>query len=215
MKALIAGATGLVGSHLLRILIDDPEYEQVWVLTRRSVNTGHKKIREIISDFQHLSDSLKEVDAKHVFCCLGTTMKKAGSRQAFRKVDFEYQRELAQIMFSKNAEKFLLVSAIGASKNSIFFYNRVKGEVEDAIRHLGFPALFIFRPSLLLGDRKEERIGEDMAKKIYRYIDWTFLGPFKKYKGIPAETVAVSMHEMAKSDLMGTVILESDQIMEA
>lgn len=215
MKALIAGATGLVGSHLLRMLIDDPDYKQVWVLTRSSVNTGHKKIREIIADFQHLADSLTEVDADHVFCCLGTTMKKAGSRQAFRKVDLEYPREIAQIMFSKKTEKFLLVSAIGANKNSFFFYNRVKGEVEDAISRLGFPGLFIFRPSLLLGDRKEERIGEDMAKKIYHYIDWTFFGPFKKYKGIPAETVAASMLKMAKSDLVGTVLLESDQIMEA
>lgn len=215
MKALIAGATGLVGSHLLHLLLKDPYYEKIWVLTRRSLKIQNKKIEEIVSDFNDLEGTLGEVETNHVFCCLGTTMKKAGSREAFRKVDFEFPLEIARIMHSKGASKFLLISAIGASSNSMFFYNQVKGEVEEALQKLNYPALLIFRPSLLLGDRSEERTGEDVAKKIYRYIDWLFIGPFKKYKGIPAESVAAAMLKKAKTEQPGTVILESDQIMEA
>jgi uncharacterized protein YbjT (DUF2867 family) len=215
MKALIAGATGLVGSHLLQLLIKDPDYEKIWVLTRRPLKIQDEKIGEILSDFNDLTATLQEVKTDHVFCCLGTTMKKAGSKEAFRKVDFEFPLEIARILRSKGASKFLLVSAIGASRNSMFFYNRVKGKVEEAVRQVNYPALFIFRPSLLLGDRGEERVGEDVAKKIYQYIDWLFIGPFKKYKGIEAATVAAAMWKKAKTDQSGTVILESDKIKEA
>jgi uncharacterized protein YbjT (DUF2867 family) len=215
MKALIAGATGLVGSHLLRLLLNDPDYEEIWAITRRPLITQHKKIREILSDFNDLDDSLLELKADHIYCALGTTMKKAGSKEAFRKVDFTYPLDIAKIMRSKGATKFLLVSAIGANRNSIIFYNRIKGEVEEAIGQLDYPSLFIFRPSLLFGDRKEKRTGEEAAKKIYRYIDWIFIGPFRKYKGIEAENVAMTMLKMAKTVQRGTVILESDQIMEA
>lgn len=215
MKALIAGATGLVGSHLLQFLLEDPYYEKIWVLTRRRLKVQNKKITEIISDFSDLASSLQKVKTDHVFCCLGTTMKKGGSKEAFRKVDLEYPVEIAKLMRSNGAEKYLIVSAIGASRNSIFFYNRVKGEVEETVRQQGYPVLFIFRPSLLLGDRKEPRAGEDVAKRIYRYIDWFFIGPFKKYRGIAAETVAAAMLKKAKTEQMGTMILESDEIMEA
>lgn len=215
MKALIAGATGLVGSHLLQLLIKDPDYERIFVLTRRPLKIQDDKIGEIVSDFNDLATTLQEIKTDHVFCCLGTTMKKAGSREAFRKVDYEFPLQIANIMRSRGASKFLLVSAIGASRNSMFFYNRVKGEVEEAVRQMKYPALFIFRPSLLLGNREEERIGEDVAKKIYQYIDWIFIGPFKKYKGIEAATVAAAMLKKAKSDESGTVILESDEIKEA
>jgi uncharacterized protein YbjT (DUF2867 family) len=215
MKALIAGATGLVGSHLLQRLLEDRDYDEIWVLTRRPLNSEHKKIREIVTDFQNLRDSLQKVEAEHIYCCLGSTMKKAGSKQAFKKVDFEYPLEMAQIMISKKAEKFMLISSLGASRNSIIFYLRVKGELEEAIGHLGFQSLFIFRPSLLLGDRTESRTGEDIAKKMYQYIEWLFIGPFKKHRGIEAKTVAESMIKMAKSDQKGTLILESDRIREA
>ncbi len=215
MKALIAGATGLVGSHLLQRLLEDRDYDEIWVLTRRPLNSEHKKIREIVTDFQNLRDSLQKVEAEHIYCCLGTTMKKAGSKQAFKKVDFEYPLELAQIMISKKAEKYMLISSLGANRNSIIFYLRVKGELEEAIGQLGFPSLFIFRPSLLLGDRTESRAGEDIAKKMYQYIEWLFIGPFKKHRGIEAKTVAESMIKMAKSDQKGTLILESDRIREA
>jgi uncharacterized protein YbjT (DUF2867 family) len=171
------------------------------------------KARVIMTDFEDLPDSLKGIEADHVYCCLGTTMKKAGSKEAFRKVDLEYPFKLAEIMLTKKAQKFLLVSALGAGKNSIIFYNRVKGEVEQAIGGLGYPSLYIFRPSLLYGERKEARIGEDIAKKTYKYLDKLFIGPLKKYKGIHAEKVASSMIKMAKTNKNETKILESDQIM--
>ncbi|MBS0000113.1 MAG: NAD-dependent epimerase/dehydratase family protein [Cyclobacteriaceae bacterium] len=214
MKAIIAGATGLVGSHLLKQLAEDQDYDEIWVLTRRPLNSKQKKIKEVLADFEDLESSLQHVKADHVFCCLGTTMKKAKSKEAFKKVDLEYPRELARIMLSRKAQKFLLVSALGASTGSFIFYNRVKGEVEKEIRHLGYPGLVIFRPSLLLGDREEQRTGEDIAKKTYKYLDKLFIGPLKKYRGIHAATVAACMIKMAKKSHIGTWILESDQIQE-
>jgi uncharacterized protein YbjT (DUF2867 family) len=214
MKAVVAGSTGLVGSHLLRMLIKNADYDRIWMLTRRPQYTDNPKVVIILTDFENLADSLKEIEADHVFCCLGTTMKKAGSKEAFRKVDLEYPFKLAEIMLAKKAQKFLLISALGANRNSIIFYNRVKGEVEEAIGGLGYTSLYIFRPSLLLGEREEARTGEDIAKKIYKYLDKFFIGPLKKYKSIHAEKVAASMIEMAKTDKNETKILESDQIME-
>ena len=214
MKAVIAGATGLVGSHLLELLKDDPDFDEVWVLTRRSLNIKQKKIKEVLTDFRDLEEALKNVKATHVFCCLGTTMAKAGSKEAFKMVDLDYPLELARIMLEKNAEKYLLVSAIGASTRSLFFYSRVKGEVESEIRRLGYPGLVIFRPSLLLGDRKENRTGEDIAKRAYGFLDKIFIGPLKKYKGIHAGTVAACMRRMAKKSHRGTWIIESDQIQD-
>jgi len=212
MKAIIAGATGLVGTYLLEMLLADDNYGEVCVLTRRELNLGNQKVREVVTGFENLKDSLKEIEADHVFCCLGTTMKKAGTKKNFIKVDLEYPLKLAEIMLEKKAGKYLLVSALGASTKSIFFYNRVKGEVEKAIRSLAYPSLYIFRPSLLLGERKEKRTGEDIAKKTYKYLDRLFIGPFKRYKGIHAKTVAYAMINMAKSGPEGTVILESDQV---
>ena len=215
MKALIAGATGLIGSYLLSMLLEDPYYEQVVILTRRTLDLSDEKSNKIVTDFDKIRDVLTGIQVDHVFCCLGTTIKKAGSKEAFKKVDFEYPMELARITLKNKADKFLLVTALGANKHSIIFYNRVKGEVEEAIRQLGFPSLYIFRPSLLLGIRDEKRMGEDIAKKTYKYLDKIFIGPFKKYKGIHAKAVAVSMLRMAKSSQTGTVILESDKIKEA
>jgi uncharacterized protein YbjT (DUF2867 family) len=212
MKAVIAGASGLVGSCLLDMLIKDRYYDEIGVLTRRSLNRDVSMIREIITDFGNLKESLKDVKADHVFCCLGTTLKKAGSKENFRKVDFEYPLELAEVMYSKKAQKYLLVSALGANKKSIIFYNRVKGEVEEALTNIDYHSLYIFRPSILLGDRDEKRPVEDIAKKVYKYLDPFFLGPLKKYKSIHASSVAASMMMMAKTGPEGKVILESDQI---
>jgi uncharacterized protein YbjT (DUF2867 family) len=214
MKAVIAGATGLIGSHLLKLLEKDPDFDEVWVLTRRPLNSGQKKIREVITDFENLEGSMKDIKATHVFCCLGTTMKKAGSKEAFKKVDLEYPLELARVMLTKGAGKYLLVSAMGASTNSLFFYSRVKGEVEKEIRQLGYPGLVIFRPSLLLGERQENRSGEDIAKKAFKFLDNILVGPLKKFKGIHAATVASCMIKMAKKSHRGTWILESDQIQD-
>jgi uncharacterized protein YbjT (DUF2867 family) len=141
-------------------------------------------------------------------------MKKAGSKEEFHKVDFGYPIEIARIMKKKGSRTFLNVSALGAKKDSLIFYNRVKGELEAALQDTGFSSLVIFRPSLLLGERNENRIGEDIAKRTYKILDKIFIGPLKKYSGIKGQTVAHAMFEMAKRKRQGLTILESDEIKE-
>lgn len=211
--ALVAGATGLVGTELVHLLSKDDYYDEIIILLRKdNALSNLPKVHRIIIDFQNLSKGLENVNATHVYCCLGTTMKKAGNKEAFKKVDYEYCKELAEITFKNKAKTFLVVSSLGAKSNSLFFYNRVKGELEETLKKTGFQSLYIFRPSLLLGDRKEKRSGEDVAKKMYAIIDKIFIGPLKKYSGIEASQVAYSMIKMAKTENQGIVVLESDEI---
>ena len=213
-RALIVGATGLIGTELVKLVSDSDYYNKVYVLVRKKTDFSSGKIVEIVTNFDKLEESLDNVQAEDIYNCLGTTMKNAGSKEKFYKVDFSYPIEIARIMKEKGSEAFLNVSALGAKKSSIIFYNRVKGELEEALRETGFNSLVIFRPSLLLGDRKEKRTGEDIAKKTYKVLDKIFVGPLKKYSGIKAETVAQAMFEIAKRKPQGLTILESDKIKE-
>lgn len=207
--ALIAGATGLIGSKLLELLLEDDNYEKVIVVTRKPLDKEHPKLETIISDFKNLGEVSEELKSDDVFCCLGTTMKKAGSKEKFRKVDYDYPLELAKITKEQGTSKYLLISAMGASKKSAVFYNQVKGEIEEAIAKIGFDAYHIFRPSLLLGPRKEDRVGEDAAKTIFKIFGFLFVGPLKKYKAISYDKVAKAMLHFAKKDDKGEHIHES------
>lgn len=213
-KALIIGATGLIGNELVKLVLKSDYYQKIYVLVRRETGLSNDKLEEILANFDDLEESLKSIQVDDIYNCLGTTIKKAGSKEEFYKVDFTYPIEIARIMKKKGSGTFLNVSALGAKKGSIIFYNRVKGELEDALQNTGFSSLVIFRPSLLLGDRKEKRTGEDIAKKTYKVLDKIFVGPFKKYSGIKGQTVANAMFEMAKRNPQGLTILESDKIKE-
>ena len=204
--AIIAGATGLIGSYLLELLLKSERYEKVIVLTRRSLNSQNEKLQEVLTDLQSLEEHASIIKADDVFCCLGTTMSNAGSKEKFYAVDFTYPYELAKICKANGARQFLLVSAMGAKKNSFVYYNRVKGEIEEAIRTIDFDATHIFRPSLLLGPRKEKRAGEDAAKTFYKYMGW--LLP-QNYKGIEAEKVAKAMLHFASKEETGYSIHHS------
>jgi uncharacterized protein YbjT (DUF2867 family) len=207
--ALIAGATGLIGESLLGKLLASDRYQKVVALTRTVLTTSHLKLSNVVIDFRNPAKALAGTSADDVFCCLGTTMAKAGSREKFYEVDFQFPLNLARATYESGARKFLLVSALGADKNSSIYYNRVKGEVERAITQIGFEALHIFRPSLLLGPRKEKRPGEDAAKVLYRVFG--FIIP-EKYKAIPAEKVATAMLIAASGDQKGKFIHESREI---
>lgn len=213
-KALILGATGLIGRELVKLVSQSDYYQNIYVLVRRESGLRDDEIEEIIANFDDLEESLKSIQAEDVYNCLGTTMKKAGSKEEFHKVDFGYPIEIARIMKKKGSGTFLNVSALGAKKDSVIFYNRVKGELEAALQDIGFNTLVIFRPSLLLGERNEKRTGEDIAKRTYKMLDKIFIGPFKKYSGIKGLTVAHAMFEMAKRKPQGLTILESDEIKE-
>lgn len=203
--ALLAGATGLIGNHVLELLLADNVYSKVIALSRKPLVTRHAKLENVLVNIDEWA-KLNSLKADDVFCCLGTTIRQAKTKAAFRKVDFEYPVELAKALKQNGATTFLLVSALGADKNSRIFYNRVKGEVEESICMLNYQATHIFRPSLLLGDRKEQRSGEDAAKVFYKIFGG--LIP-QKYKGVEAAKVAKAMAAEAKSGKQGLHVYES------
>ncbi len=211
--ALIAGATGLVGWQLLNLLMGSDHYSKVYVLTRRELPLSNPKLEQLVIDFDKLNHQQEIPEVNDVYCCLGTTMKKAGSKEAFRKVDYTYPFELAKLGAAHGASQFLLVSAMGANKGSLFFYNRVKGDVEEAVSKIvQYKAIQIFRPSLLLGDRQEDRKGEEIMQKLTRFIRPLMVGPFRKYRPIQAHVVAEGMLAAAMSDARGAVIYSSEEI---
>lgn len=207
-SALLAGSTGLIGNQLLQLLLHDVAYDKVIALSRKPLEVTHPKLENIVLE----ADQLKQhsnLKADDVFCCLGTTIKQAKTKEAFRKVDFDYPLELAKTLHANGAKQFLLVSALGSDRNSSIFYNRVKGEVEAAITAVGYATFHIFKPSLLVGPRKEQRAGEDAAKVFYKIFG--FLIP-QKYKGIESIKVARAMLAMAKENKLGLFIHESDSL---
>jgi uncharacterized protein YbjT (DUF2867 family) len=206
--ALIAGGTGLIGSQLLRLLLDDDRYSTVVALTRNEMQSHPKLIQHRIDGAIQL-DTTSWID--DVFCCLGTTMAKAGSKEKFYQVDFTFPYELGRQSLERGAQQFLIVTALGANRNSGIYYNRVKGEIEEAVAALGFRSLHIFRPSLLLGKRTEERAGEDAAKVFYKAFG--FLIP-KKFKAIDSARVARAMIHFASQDHTGTFVHESGELQE-
>lgn len=196
--ALLVGATGLVGSLLLEQMLADDYYKEVIVLTRKPIPLQHIKLIQHIIDFENLEAYAHLIKANDVYCCLGTTIKKAKTKEQFYKVDFVYPTEIAKIAKFNGANHFSIVTAMGACKSSTFYYNRVKGEVEEAIEHLQFKSTHIIRPSLLLGERSEFRLGEEIGKVIAKGLEFMMVGGLKKYRPIEAKAVAVAMYQLGK-----------------
>lgn len=204
--AIVAGSTGLIGSQLIQLLVEDTRYGKVKCLSRRPLEIQHDKIELIETDGTDLEGFAPRLIGDDVFCCLGTTMKKARSKEAFRKVDYDYPLALATITKSNGASQYHLISAMGANASSSVFYNQVKGEIEKEIEKIGFSSFHIYRPSLLLGSRKEERSAEDAAKIFFKLFG--FLIPLQ-YKAIDSSKVAKAMLTMAKKEASGKFIYES------
>lgn len=204
--ALVAGSTGLVGSELLKQLDNSARYSKIICLTRQQPPPATGKFVFLQVDFDHLEDYANGLAADDIFCCLGTTMKKAGSKGAFRTVDYHYPVQLARLCKAQGARQFLMVSALGANSQSSVFYNQVKGETENAVTALGYRSVHLLRPSLLLGPRTEKRTGEDFAKLVFRLFG--FLVP-ARYKGIEASTVARAMVALAAREEAGIYFHES------
>lgn len=202
----LLGATGLVGRHCLDLLARDPAFARIVVLARRKfAEATAPRVEAHVIDFDHLEDRPELLGVDQVICAIGTTMKAAGSRERFRAVDYELPLRVARTARAQGARHFLLVSAIGASVESRFFYNRVKGELEDALRPIGFRSLTIVRPSLLLGERGKVRLGEEVAKR----FGWLVPGRFRP---VHARDVAAALVRAAKVDEPGMHIIESDEI---
>ena len=199
--AVIAGYTGLIGNQLLTLLLKSSDYEKVIALGRNSLDIQHPKLIQHKTDFNNLQFEEQNID--DVFCCLGTTMKKARSKEQFRLVDFQYPVSLAKYCLTKGAKQFLLVSSIGADAKSNVFYSKVKGEVENAITNLGYHRLDIFQPSMLLGPRGESRFAEDLGKGGMKLFGFMFVGPLNNYKAIESIKVARAMLYHSKEEGTG------------
>ncbi len=199
----------MVGQELVRQLIASNEYNNIIILTRRETGFSSPKLTEHLVDFDHPEQYATLVRGNHAFCCLGTTMKKAGSKESFRKVDFQYIHDFTKIAAANGVGGFSLISSLGASARSAVFYSRVKGEIEAAVSALGFQQLNIFRPSLLLGNRQEARPNEEWAYKVYKILDP--LMP-KRYKGIQASVVARGMIRASLNENTGQNLFLSDKI---
>ena len=207
--ALVIGATGLIGNLLTHHLVESPFYEKVKVLVRKSLDWQHPRLQEIQFNFDRPNGLLAQ--ATDIFCCLGTTIKKAGSKPAFRAVDYQYPMDIARLGLANGARQFAIVTSMGADVDSAFFYNKVKGEVERDLTALNYPTLLIFRPSLLLGNRFENRLGERIAAGAMRLFNPIIPA---KYKGIEADTVATAMLQTAQQGLTGKHVFESDALQE-
>jgi uncharacterized protein YbjT (DUF2867 family) len=213
-SALLVGATGLVGGELLTILLEQDRYETVKVFTRKPLRVNHPKLKQIIVDFDNLYQYKEHLNVNEVYCCLGTTIKKAGSQAAFRKVDYEYPIDLVKIAEECKVEKFLIITAMGADKFSKVFYNRVKGEVEGELRNSSIRTLHIFRPSLLLGQREEFRFGEKLAIVLSPIFSLATVGSLRKYKPIQARNVAKAMFLSGQTQKTGLFIYSSNEIQD-
>lgn len=205
-RALVVGGTGLIGQALIELLLTDERYTVI-ALIRKPLAIIHKRLIQVTFNFDSPDSTL--VAADEIFCCLGTTIKVAGSKPAFYKVDFEYVLSIAQIGFSNGAKKFALVSSMGANQQSGIFYNHTKGAIEEAVSRIGYESIFILRPSILLGQRTTFRLGEMIGKVLMTSFD--FLIP-KKYKAIHARQVARAMIATMNSNKTGLHVLESDEI---
>lgn len=211
--ALLAGSTGLIGSYLLKRLIADSRYDRVIALSRKALPISHPKLKVVVVSLDTLPDVAPTLEAEDWFCALGTTIKQAGTQEAFRRVDYEYPLTLGRQAAASGAGQFLLVSAIGATPSSSVFYSRVKGETEQGLRSLKLPKLHLFRPSLLLGDRTEHRRGERFWGILMKGLNPLLLGSLHKYRAVQGDVVAAGMINAANAPSeLGVHVYEGKEI---
>lgn len=204
-KALIIGATGLVGKALVNHLLAKDSYEEIIVLSRRALEIENSRIRTvIIEDFDKLSEYKDQMNAEDVYCALGTTRKKAGSKENFIKIDLDYPLELARLTKDQtNFQQFLVVTSLGANSESPLFYNETKGKLEEALVELNIKSLGIFQPSLLLGNREEFRLLEAIGKFLSALLSFFVVGSKKRLWAIKGEEVAEAMYMVSKKPVLG------------
>jgi uncharacterized protein YbjT (DUF2867 family) len=207
MTALLAGATGLVGGECLRRLVACDDYARVIVVTRRDLGAAARndKVLQLVTDLDGLASVRDQLRAEHVFCALGTTIRKAGSQDNFRRVDYQYPLQLAQFTRAVGARHFSVVSALGADARSGVFYSRVKGELEAALRAMDWPSLCIVRPSVIAGDRAESRPMERLAEHALRFAP-------AKWRSVAATDIAAAMVNTALRSPPGVSTIESRDI---
>lgn len=197
--AIIIGATGLIGNELLHLLLNDSEFEKVKIFVRKPQLITNTKLEQHIVNFDTIENFSSLITGDVCYCCIGTTINTAGSKEAFAKVDYTYPTEFAKTAKNNGIANFLLISSIGANKNSANFYLKVKGDTEYALEQLNFKHLALLRPSMLLGKRTDFRLGETIGKIVMKLFSFAFIGNLKAYKAIEATTVAKAMIVISKN----------------
>lgn len=211
-KALVIGANGLVGMNCVEQLLENPQYEEVTVLTRKYFPLEHPKLVKEFLEFDNLHQSWDWIKGDDLFYCLGTTMAKAGKRAIFRKVELDYALNIAKIAHHNKVKQFIIVSAMGASSRSLFYYNRIKGELENELKKIGFQTLFIVRPALLLGKREEFRFMEAISQGFFKVINFCLIGPLRNIKAVKGSDVAKAMIILANQGRKNTHIILNKEI---
>ena len=211
MHALVKGATGEIGKQLIPLLSSHEKISKVTAIVRSDIEHSLPKVTYQVIDFAQLP-SLSIPDTDVAFCCLGTTIKKAGSQQAFEKVDLDYVAEFAQMVKKNGAKQFHVVSASGANKTSFVFYNRVKGHMEEAIKKLAFDSTYVYRPALLDSERTEKRSGERVAIIVFRILNPLLRGRLKRFASISTKKVAQGMVDRIQQPEPGFHVIESESI---
>ena len=212
--ALIIGSTGLIGSELLNLLLDSNDYLKVITFVKRDTGIKHPKLTQHIIDFNKPETYKELIVGDDFFCTIGTTIKKAGSKEAFRKVDFGYPKQFASFALQNKVKQFLIISSLGANAKSGNFYLKTKGEFQDFLKDCDFESVAVLQPSLLLGNRSEFRLGEKVGAFFMKTLSFLFVGNLKKYKPIESETVAKALLKIAQTNNIGFKIYESDSIEE-
>lgn len=211
-KAIIAGASGLIGSSLLTILLNEPAYTEITALVRKKTGLVHTKLTEILVDFDNLDDFAGEINGHVLFCCIGTTKKKTPDLTDYYKIEHDYPVKLGQLAAKNGVNKYHYVSSIGADKNSAAYYAKYKGQTEYDLQQLNLLSLHIYRPSILSGERKEHRPLEKFVNGLMYIINPLLIGSLKKYRSIPAKTVAMAMYKQSINNDEGVFVHPSDQI---
>jgi len=211
--AIVFGATGLTGSNLAEELAETEVYDKILIFTRRKSQVSHPKFREIEFDITNIEAVKEEIKGDDLFCCLGTTIKKAGSQEAFRKVDLEAPAKIASIAAENGVNQFIVISSIGADPGSRNFYLRTKGQMEQAVQKEPFKAVVILRPSMITGKRNEYRLAEEAGKMIFRPLEKLLFGKLRKYCSIKSKTIARAMVNIALTP-QDKIVFESNEIQE-
>ncbi len=212
LTAIISGATGLVGTQLLQQLLSDPGYHKIIAVVRKPLDITHEKLEQKVIDFGQLPGVFEGVKADHGYCCLGTTIKTAGSKEKQYIIDHDYVVAFARACHEAGVTGFAVVSSIGADAKSSNFYLRTKGEMERDIEKISFQGIYIVRPSFLLGERKEFRTGEKTAIAAMKVLNPLLIGGLKKYRGVGASAVAQCMIRVVRSSAGGVKFIRSDEI---
>ena len=210
-SAILLGATGLTGGYLLNILLNDPNYTKVKIFSRSSVGFEHEKLEEHLIDLLKLENHKENFTADEVYCCIGTTKSQTPDKETYKKIDFGIPVAAAKICRENKIDKFLVISALGADANSSVFYNKVKGEMQHEVLEQGIAHTYIFQPSLIAGDREEDRFFENLAIKGMKVLNNLLVGSLKKYRSIHPETIAKAMHKCASAGYT-KILIESDEI---